>query len=115
MDLSLAVAYLLEVVGRRDHHGDAADEDAKLVSQAIVIWTGWGNAVAPIGYVGECSLRNRFGDNADALLRRVEQLEAELDASGPAAFRDSHPELSETAVSALSWRITFDKGVRARM
>jgi hypothetical protein len=101
MDLDLAVGHLLAVVG--DPYHDAADEDAKRVSGAIVAWTGYGRSFEPSRWAGATRLRIRFGDDARLRRRRVTRLEREFHRSGPQAFRAAHPHLSRAAMDALTW------------
>jgi hypothetical protein len=96
--------------------------DASLVSQAIVIWTGWGQATWPVR--DEARVVKRFGvDTAADLLPRIRELArefyssdardviADLKEMGDVAageFRRAHPELSDEAVQALVWCYTYD-------
>jgi hypothetical protein len=112
MDLGLTVLHLLQVVG--DPYHDAADDDAKAVSRAIVAWTGWGRSTEPDRSAGASRLHNRFGADARALRRRVTRLEKRFYAEGPAAFRASNRHLSRAAFDALNWCHTFDSRVKAR-
>ena len=112
MDMGLAVAHLLNVVG--DPYHDAADDDARRLSRAIVAWTGWGRSFEPSRRAGPTRLRIRFGaDQARLLRRRVTRLEREFYSSGPAAFRAAHPHLSRAAFDALNWCFQFDSRLRA--
>ena len=96
----------------------SADE----VSEAIVIWSGFGEEVYPRR--DERRVVTRLGeDRAVDLLPQVKRLadefyesdayatEPDLAAVGrkaAATFRDRHPELSDAAVEALTWCYTWD-------
>lgn len=96
--------------------------DPGLVSEAILVWTGWCETSWPVR--DEQRLVARFGEKiAENLLPVVRELErqfyesdahlraADLSAMGALAarrFRMLHPELSEDAVDALAWCYTFD-------
>jgi hypothetical protein len=96
--------------------------DAKLVSDAIVVWTGWGRTSWPTR--DETQLVEHFGaEKASDLMWTVSRLEAEFYESdahltvadlvdvghvAAARFRGSHPELTDDAVEALTWCYTFD-------
>ena len=96
--------------------------DASLVSEALVVWTGWGSAARPVR--DEALLVDRFGsEEAADLFPTIRELEDEfygsearftepsLKAMGDAAaleFRAAHPELSEDAIQALAWCYTYD-------
>lgn len=96
--------------------------DPETISEAIVMWTGWGDTAWPAR--DDQRLVDRFGSDARAdLLPVVRQLEAEfyesdahltardLVAMGMEAgdlFQRLHPELSRDAVRALVWCYTFD-------
>ena len=96
--------------------------DAALVSQAIVVWTGWGSSSWPSCDDGR--LVERFGvDQALDLVPSVRRLTDEFyesDAKYVAAdhaemgeiasrrFHDLHPEISDEAVRALAWCYTYD-------
>jgi hypothetical protein len=96
--------------------------NASLLSEAIVVWTGWGQAPRPIR--DEARLVDQFGsDTAADLMPGLRQLEDEFYASdaqftvadlkemGDVAadqFRRAHPEISDDAVRALAWCYTYD-------
>ena len=96
--------------------------DANRVSDAIVVWTGWGRTSWPRR--DEAQLVEHFGaDKAPDLMRTVSRLVAEFYESdahltvadlvevgnaAAARFRGSHPELTDDAVDALTWCYTFD-------
>lgn len=96
--------------------------DSALLSQAIVVWTGWGEARTPVRT--EARLANKYGSEAAAdLLIQVRHLEdsfyasdarftiADLKEMGDVAasqFREIHPEISDDAVRALAWCYTYD-------
>lgn len=96
--------------------------DASRVSNAIVVWTGWGISPWPsrdqdrvIAYFGEDialdllplirHLENEFyeSDAKDT----VDDL-AEMGEAAAARFRGLHPEISADAVRALAWCYTYD-------
>lgn len=92
------------------------------LSEAIVIWSGWGRAAWPRR--DESLLVDRFGaDLAADLLSALRQLEDDFyssDARHLASdlteiaelaadrFRAMHPEVAEEAVRALAWCYTYD-------
>lgn len=96
--------------------------DASLVSQAIVVWTGWGSASWPSR--DDARLVERFGvDQALDLVPSVRQLKeefyeseaeyvaadlAEMGGMASRRFRELHPEISDDAVRALAWCYTYD-------
>jgi hypothetical protein len=102
----------------------AAPFDPSLVSEAIVVWTGWQESSWPTRDEGEGRPATRFGaEEASTLLSRLKQLEDQFYASnarftisdlaeaGDIAadeFRETHPEISEDAIRALAWCYTFD-------
>ena len=95
--------------------------DPARLSEAIVVWTGWGEASWPDP--GEQRLVARFGESdALDLLPVVKAIEDEFfssdarhHAADPAEmarqaiedFRIKHPELSNEAMTALAWCYTF--------
>jgi hypothetical protein len=95
---------------------------AEAVSDALVVWTGWGRTSWPKR--DERRLAEVFGEAmAVELLPLVRRLEEEFYESdtrftapdlrsmrndAKARFRDLHPELSEGAIKALAWCYTFD-------
>lgn len=96
--------------------------DSAALSEAIVVWTGWGETSRPAR--DERRFAIRLGDDsAVALLPVVRILEDEFygsDAHLVAAdlvemgrtagerFRRMHPELSDDAVKAFEWCYTYD-------
>lgn len=100
----------------------APEQDAELLSRAIIVWTGKGETARPER--DEARLVERVGrDLAVALLPTIRALEQEFyesDAREWAAsdkemfdaaaerFRARHPELSDDAVAALAWCYAFD-------
>jgi hypothetical protein len=95
--------------------------DAQRLSEAVVIWTGYGTRSWPSR--SEDQLTKVYGDEALGLLHRLRELESEfyesearytapdLASMGDAAarrFRQLHPELTTAAVEALAWCYTFD-------
>ena len=96
--------------------------DPALLSEAIVIWTGWGSTIEP--WRDEKRLVDRFGSEMAAELlpaiRRLDDEFYESDARDKVAglkemgdvaaqeFRQRHPEISDEAVEALAWCYTFD-------
>lgn len=94
---------------------------AARVSEAIVVWTGFGSTPMPAR--DEDRLVGRFGHEAVDLLPTVLRLEDDfyssdarhvatdlLEMADLAArdFRTRHPEISDEAVRALAWCYTFD-------
>jgi hypothetical protein len=93
-----------------------------VVSEAIVLWTGWGRAPWP--HWDESRLVDHFGrDKARELVPVVRRLAAEFYESdarlfaadlvtmgdeAAARFRSLHPDLTEESVEALAWCYTFD-------
>ena len=96
--------------------------DTSLLSDAIVIWTGWGSSPWPVR--DEARIVERFGaETARSLLPRIRELEdefyssdarivvedlAEMGRVAAKQFREAHPDLSDEAVRALTWSYTFD-------
>lgn len=96
--------------------------DPSLVSQGIVVWTGWGQASRPTR--DKARLVEQFGaETAADLMPRIRELEddfyasdarftvGDLKAMGNIAadqFRGAHPEVSEDAVQAFAWCYTYD-------
>ncbi len=96
--------------------------DPATLSQAVVVWSGWGEAAWPARDGGRVA--ERFGrDVAPLLLSRIRQLEddfyssrarftarelAEMEERAASEFRGKHPELTEDAVQALAWCYTYD-------
>ena len=95
---------------------------ARLLSWAVVVWTGWGRTSWPLR--DEAALEDVFGSElARDLMTLIRDLEAEFYesdarfvASSPrelgdlaaARFRSRRPELPEELVQALSWCYTYD-------
>jgi hypothetical protein len=96
--------------------------DPALLSEAVVVWTGWGDAPRPRRE--DDRLVDRYGEGlALTVIPAVHTLEREffastakdtepgLQAMGDAAaddFRKLHPEVSEDAVQALTWCYVYD-------
>lgn len=96
--------------------------DPGRLSEAIVIWTGWGDSAWPIR--DETRVVDAFGGDLalDLLpaIRRAEEEFYESDARytvedlarmGDAAverFRRAHPEIRDDALRALAWCYTYD-------
>jgi len=96
--------------------------DAAVISDAVVVWTGWGKAIRPAR--DESRLVERFGDelalDLAPILRRLEDEFYESDARftvadlaqmGDAAakrFSQLHPELTPDAIEALAWCYSYD-------
>lgn len=95
---------------------------ASQLSQAIVVWSGWGQTSRPAR--DETRLVEKYGSDVAAdLLPRIRHLEdafytsdasftvADIKEMGDVAadqFRKSHPEISDDAVRALAWCYTYD-------
>lgn len=107
------------------HHGGVGEkalEDARVLSEAIIVWTGWGDTPTPER--DEQRLISRYGPEATLdLLPRLRRIEEEFyasDASFTAAdlkdmgdvaaaqFHVMHPEITPDAVEALAWCYTWD-------
>jgi hypothetical protein len=96
--------------------------DSRVVSDAVVVWTGFGSAPSPSR--DEQRLTDRYGrELSRELLPALKSLEDEFYSSdaktnaptlvamgeqASAAFRVLHPEISDEAVRALAWCYTFD-------
>jgi hypothetical protein len=95
--------------------------DPKIVSDAIVVWTGRGERSWPSR--DEQRVVDRFGELASDLIPVLHRLEGEFYESDAhltavdlvemgklavARFRSLHPELTDEAVEALAWCYTFD-------
>jgi hypothetical protein len=96
--------------------------DAATVSDAIVVWTGWGQEPWPSR--DEKRLIDRFGiELAGSLMPAIRQLEEDFYTSeardvatdlremgeiAASEFREKHPEVSEEATAALAWCYTYD-------
>jgi hypothetical protein len=91
------------------------------ISEAIVIWTGFGRTAWPARE--DLEVEQHFGDVAPALMRSVRSLADAFDQSdarhravdladlarrAAADFRAVHPEISEEAIQALAWCYAFD-------
>ena len=99
-----------------------AAEPPTVISEAIVVWTGWGKEPRPIR--DERLVVEHFGpDRAQDLvriLRRLEEQFSESDARFTVAdlaemgdvaaqrFRQLHPELTQDAIEALAWCYSYD-------
>lgn len=95
---------------------------ARDLSDAIVQWTGWGDAAWPIR--DDERVIARFGVEAALdLVPAVHRLEGEfyesdarlvindlteMGAAAAARFRDLHPEIGDDAVAAFAWCYTYD-------
>jgi hypothetical protein len=98
------------------------EPSGEALSEAMVVWTGYGEAVSPRRE--EARLVTVFGDEgATSLLPHLRRLEADFYESearhdapdlvqmGRQAsdeFRRRHPDVSDAAVEALAWCYTFD-------
>lgn len=91
------------------------------VSEAVVIWTGFGRRSFPS--LDESRVEQRFGDLATDLIslvrgwyydfyesnaREVAVDIAEMGLLASDRFRSLHPEASAEAVEALAWCYTYD-------
>lgn len=92
------------------------------ISEAIVIWTGWGHENRPVR--DELRVVDHMGSERAAdlmpIVRRLEDEFYESDARYTVAdiaemgeraasrFRTLHPELTRDAIEALSWCYTYD-------
>lgn len=101
---------------------EGRDWSWRLLSRAIVVWTGWGVASTP--QRDESLLVDCFGGElAVELLPLVRELEdsfylsdarfsatdlQEMSAIASAQFRARHPEIGDAAVQALAWCYTYD-------
>lgn len=97
-------------------------DDADLVSEAVVVWSGEGRSSWPLRE--GAAIVERFGaDQARWLVPAVRALSEDFYSSdthhwvvdlidmgkaAAAAFRQRHPAVSEEAVAALTWCYTFD-------
>ena len=109
---------------RRGHHSEVANGTApssQAVSDALVVWHGWGRTSWP--HHDEDRVVEMFGkEDAVELLTVLHRLENEFFESdavhvapdlttmgdrAAAEFRHRHPELSDDAVAALRWCYTF--------
>jgi len=96
--------------------------DPVLLSEVVVVWTGWGETAWPAR--DEERVAHRFGGaSAAELMPEVRKLVdnfyasdarfvvADLKAMGDAAaadFRRLHPDITYDAVAALAWCYSFD-------
>ena len=94
---------------------------ARLLTMAVVVWTGWGRTATPTR--DESEVVRRFGsDLATDLMPLIAGLEndfyqsdarhvaSDLEETGELAaarFRARHPEVRQDAVSALAWCYTY--------
>ena len=92
------------------------------ISQAIVVWTGWGSTNRPVRE--EHQLVGHFGaERARDLLPIMRRLEdefyesdarftvadlAEMGDKAASRFRELHPELTQDAIEALAWCYSYD-------
>lgn len=91
------------------------------VSEAVVVWTGFGQAAAPVR--DEALVERHFGElvldrmplvrmlddeyyESDA--RYVATDDADMERRSAADFRALHPEVSDEAVKALAWCYSYD-------
>jgi len=101
--------------------GSLSDHNPKTLSEAIVVWTGWGRSSWPAR--DESRVVERFGKASLDLMPAVRAMEDdfyESDARDRAAdlrematiattqFRERHPDISDDAVQALAWCYTYD-------
>ena len=98
------------------------DLDSSLLSNSIVVWTGWGRLSWPSR--DEARLVEEFGSElAASLLPEIRKLEddfyesdarhaaVDLEEMGDLAserFRARHPDVTEDAIQALAWCYTYD-------
>jgi hypothetical protein len=98
------------------------DWKSPILTEAVLIWTGWGREIMPSR--DDSLVVSRFGaKTASELLPIVKSMADEFDASdakyaapdlaemGRMAgddFRRKHPEVAEEIVRALAWCYTFD-------
>jgi len=96
--------------------------DLSSISNAIVVWTGWGYSSWP--QRDEQRLIQEFGaERAGVLIHKLQELEedfyssnarfvakdlAEMGQIASEQFRSKHPELAEEAIQALAWCYTYD-------
>lgn len=92
------------------------------ISEAIIVWTGWGDSNRPVR--DEVRLVERFGEEkARDLLPTLRRLEdefyesdarftvADLSEMGDKAasrFRELHPELTLDAIESFAWCYSYD-------
>jgi hypothetical protein len=91
------------------------------VSQAVVVWTGFGRAPSPVR--DDALVEQQFGELALDLMPLVRTLDdafyesdarhvavddADMARRASADFRAVHPEVPEEAVEALAWCYTYD-------
>ena len=98
------------------------DVDSSLLSNSIVVWTGWGRLSWPSR--DEARLVEEFGSElAASLLPEIRKLEddfyesdarhtaidlREMGERASGRFRTRHPEPAEEAIRALAWCYTYD-------
>jgi len=96
--------------------------DLPSISNALIIWTGWGRSSWP--QRDEQSLVREFGsERAGVLIQKLQELEEEFYSSSARfvakdlaemgwmaseQFRSKHPELTGEAIQALAWCYTYD-------
>lgn len=101
---------------------EAMSEDVELLSEAIVVWVGWGTSPWPLR--DESRVVELLGEELASLLMpavlRAEREFYQSDARNVVAglaqmgevaaeqFRRSRPDLSDEAVRALAWCYTYD-------
>lgn len=91
------------------------------VSEAVVLWTGYGSTVSPVR--DESLVEIRFGDLALGLMPLVRALDddfydsdachvaldgADMARRAKADFQARHPEVADAATEALAWCYTYD-------
>lgn len=96
--------------------------DAKLVSEAIVVWTGKGISTWPerdeqrlVDEYGSATAKilmpivRRLHDEFYSTEARFQSMDIlEIGEIAAADFRKRHPEISESAVEALAWCYMYD-------
>ena len=113
---------MIERRGRIPQRQEVPSYQANLLSDAVVAWVGYGEAVSPKR--DDDRVRQRFGAaEAERLLPIVRAVEAEcwaskahLAAANPAAMataaaahlHERFPHLREDAIEAVVWAYTFD-------
>ena len=96
--------------------------DAATISEAVVLWLGFKRAASPLR--DDDAVRNAYGrDRGAVILDALRLLKRDFDSSdayltgsdlasmieqASREFRERHPELSDSAVRALSWAYTFE-------
>jgi hypothetical protein len=122
LSVGVVVASVVVTILQGRTGGKAPEDDADVISAAMVLWTGWGESSWPSR--DDDRVVSRYGEDlALALLPVLRGLATDFYASdakdtasglqemGDAAaaqFRTRHPEISEAAVQALAWCYTYD-------